>query len=251
MKTIVHQTYRTSAVEPWMDRCMASVRNWAQASGFEYRFFDDAMCEYAGAEYCRRVGGNMLAITDLTRLEMAREALDKGFDRTIWVDADVAVFDTAGFTIPIETGYAFCREAWISKWKDGRIGAKIGVNNCVSVFTKDAADLDFLIHAVRHIVSTRAITSSLQVGTWLLSGLSQSLKFAQLTNVGLFSPDVIEAICTGDERILRAQAVSFGHKIAAANLTRSKASEGRKDACAEALEILMATKGDVLNRYVA
>lgn len=247
MKTIVHQTYRTTGVEPWISRCMESVRAWAADRGYEYRFFDDSMCDYAGEEYCRRVGKNMLAITDLTRLEMAREALGQGYERTVWVDADVIVCDPARFIIPLETGYAFCREAWVIRSPDDRIRVKMGVNNCVTVFTRDAVDLDFLIQTIRHIVFTRTMPSNLQIGTWLLSGLSKPLGFRLLTHVGLFSPQVVESISSGDPRMLRAQATAFGHRIAAANLTRSLGSE---DACARALDVLLDTRGDIVNRHL-
>ncbi len=49
MKTAVYQSYRTRDVPAWVNRCMQSVRAWADAQPFDYRFIDDRLGRYRRA----------------------------------------------------------------------------------------------------------------------------------------------------------------------------------------------------------
>ena len=42
-KTLVIQSHRMPLPAPWMQRCLDSVRTWAEARGFDYRFLDDEL----------------------------------------------------------------------------------------------------------------------------------------------------------------------------------------------------------------
>ncbi len=48
-----------------------------------------------------RILNIVLLMTDLGRLELAREFLDHRFERTIWVDADIVVFNAAKFKVEV------------------------------------------------------------------------------------------------------------------------------------------------------
>jgi hypothetical protein len=69
MKTVVLQTFRSHDVPPWMARCLASVRDWAAAQGYDYQFEGDSVFALCGEEYLVAVGDNKRSITNLARLE--------------------------------------------------------------------------------------------------------------------------------------------------------------------------------------
>jgi hypothetical protein len=250
MKTVVHQSFRTANVPPWVERCLASVRAWAAANGYEYRFIDDKLFDYAGAAYCARVRHSMQAIANLARLELAREALEAGYDRAIWVDADVLVFDSRRLKIEIASGYAFCHEVWIEIRPDGSVSETRKVNNCVCVFTRSAPDLDILVKLVRHIVAHREIESSYTVGVYLLTALKPILGFPVLTNVGMFSPCVVRGLAAGDDRYPAIQARAFGHPVYAANLCTSLSAQIAEAEYMSAIDALITSRGDAINRFV-
>jgi hypothetical protein len=84
----------------------------------------DEFYDLCGPEYLKHGNKNPQAITNLARLVATRQQLDAGYQRVIWLDADVFVFDAAQlvFNFPAEhltTGYAFGREVWLSRQRSG------------------------------------------------------------------------------------------------------------------------------------
>ncbi len=117
--TIVIQTFRNHAVPAWIKRGLDSVQNWARLHGYDYSLAGDEFYDLCGPEYLGRGGKNPQAITNLARLVATRQRLDAGYQRVIWMDADIFVFDPARlvFDFPSEsvtTGYAFGHEVWLS-----------------------------------------------------------------------------------------------------------------------------------------
>src|SRR4029079_13839139 len=92
MQTLVIQSYRTRDVAAWISACLRSVQAWAAAAGYRYEFVDDRLFDYAPAWVRERCGKQLLPITDVARMYLLRERLAHGWDRVIWVDADVLVF---------------------------------------------------------------------------------------------------------------------------------------------------------------
>src|SRR5580658_8048741 len=91
-RILIVQSYRTHDVPSWISRCLASVQAWALAKGYDYRLTDDSAFLLCGADYLARVGDNKRSITNLCRLELIKLALAEGYDRAIWMDADIQVF---------------------------------------------------------------------------------------------------------------------------------------------------------------
>lgn len=229
MKTIVYQSYRTHDVATWAGRCMRSVREWAHAQGHDYRFIDDRLFDAVPAWYRQAAGGNVLVMTNLARLLVARELFAEGYDRTIWIDADIFVFDAEAFRIGIARDFAFCYEVWV--WTEGGITKKqAGVNNSVSVFVRGNAFLDFCIWAHEDLVRRRKDILEHGTSTRLLSSLYRAVPFPLLTNVGMLSPAVARAICDGSPALAREYAALHGRSLHAINLCGSlcgKLIEGR------------------------
>lgn len=250
MKTAVCQSYRTHDVAPWMTRSLASVRNWAERSGYAYRFAGDELFDLCGTDYLARVGDNKRSITNLARLELVRNLLREGFDRAIWLDADMFVFSPEQLVIDVSQGYAFCKEAWISRDTNGRLLCENVVNNAALVFTRNQPDLDLLISLIRHIATHRKINSNYQVGGWMLTGLERSLGFRLLRTIGMISPALAEAIVGEDEIVLRRHGAEFGDPVYAANIGLSLETVMTQGLIDTTMDRLEQTRGEVLNRHV-
>ena len=110
--TLIVQSYRTHDVAPWLLKCMASVKAWADAMGYAYEFVDDRFFDPVPAWYRERCGKQLLPVTDLARLLLIQERFARGWQRVAWIDADILVFDPERFRIDIGGDAAFCRELW-------------------------------------------------------------------------------------------------------------------------------------------
>ncbi len=256
MKRLVIQSFRRQDVPPWIERCMASVRSWAEARGYDYRFADDSSFDLVGADYLARAEGNLRTITNLTRLILIRDALAAGYDEAVWMDADIFVFAPDQFELASPQGYAFARETWIDQWEGDVWRAIAGVNNSVALFGQEQPDLQFLIDAIFHIAGhrpLRPVRGNYQVGGDLLKGLWNSLAFSALDNVGMFSPDVIRALKTRTLPVLKAQARYHGTEVHAANLCGSRhyLRAATPAQVTGAMDRLERSQGRVVNRWLA
>jgi hypothetical protein len=251
-KTLVVQSYRTHDVPAWIARCLASVEGWARMRGYDYRLTGDEVFALCGAEYLARVGPNMRSITNLARLELIAQALADGYDRAMWIDADVHVFDPAAFSIDSVRHYAFARETWIAPASGHVWTAEGGVNNCCIVFTPGQPDLRFLIDTTRHVAMHREIRSNYQVGGDLIKGLRRSLAFETLDNVAMFNPHVVVALARRKNTLLRAQAQFHGSPVYAGNLCASSnyGALAGEEAAMAAIDRLESTRGAILNQWI-
>jgi hypothetical protein len=251
--TLVVQTFRTERVPTWIRRCLDSVEGWAKLRGYDYRLADDGVFSLCGADYLARVGPNLRSITNLARLEMVKQAFSDGYDRAVWLDADVQVFDPASFTIDSVRRYAFARETWISPIEPRTWRASGSVNNCCFVCIRGEPDLDFLIAATRHVAMHREIQSNFQVGGDLIKGLQRSLDYEVVDSVGMFSPYIVRALARKRIALLRAQALYHGSPVHAANLCASfnYAQIVGETHALEAMDRLESTRGAVLNQWLS
>lgn len=237
----------------WIEHCLASVKAWARAAGYDYRLFGDEAFEFCGADYLAQVGSNMRSITNLARLELVRDAHKHGYDWAVWIDADVLVFEPRQFSLSGVARYAFARETWLEPYHvEGRWRAFSAVNNSVFVCRAGEPDLDFLISATRHVAAHRQITTNYQVGGHLIKGLRLPLGFETLGSVGMFSNFATLALARGATGVLKAQARYHGTPVFAANLCASEIYRppvGVADAQA-AIRALEGTRGAVVNEWL-
>jgi len=257
MTTVVYQSYRTTGVPAWIARSMESVRAWAEGSGFAYERIDDAFFAPVPAWYRDKVGAEPVRMSDLARLLAARRLLAR-HERVVWVDADVVVFDPARFAVDAPEGYALCREAWISLAPDGRVAHAPRVNNAVAVFARGNPFLEFYVHACEEIVRRApGPVGKLAVGTAFLTRLGQAMPLPLLGSVALPSPLVLRDLARGGGPMVALFMSRFGGPARAVNLCaslRGQEVDGVPvdDALLEAaLERLVETQGEALNRYAA
>ena len=254
MKTIVYQSYRTEDVPGWITRCLKTVRRWADHKGFEYEFIDDRLFDYVPKWFREKVGENKLLMSDLARLELAREFLGSGYKRTIWIDADIVVFDPDRFDIEVIEEYRFCREVWIERTQEGTGRALGRVNNAVTVFVASNSMLDFYIHACKSMIGNRSGEfPNIFIGTTFLTHLHKALRFPLIDNVGLFSPPVTTDLAAGGGDMVDAYMKAFGRPLQAGNLCasfRNKNYNGiimTDSVYDRAIDHLLETEGNLLN----
>jgi hypothetical protein len=217
MKTVVYQSYRTHDVPGWMTRCMLSVRAWSESQHYEYRFIDDSLFDYVPGWYRSRAGPNVQVVSNLARLLVAKELLAAGYERTIWIDADILVFDEGAFRIETASDFAFCHEVWITaRW--GSLIRQAGVNNSVSVFVRGNCFLDFCIWAHEDLVRRGTQILAHGTSTRLLTALDRAVPLPVLTNVGVLSPVVAHDVRHGGSRVAKKYAAFHGAPIHAVNL---------------------------------
>jgi len=198
MKTVVYQSYRTQNVPAWINTCLTSVQDWANGHQFDYRFYDDEIFERVPPWFLEKAGKHLQIATDLGRLLLARELLDEGYDRAVWLDADILVFDPAGFSIPITEEFAFGREIWVQPKTNGGIKVYRNVHNAVSVYCQNNSFLDFYIHSSLRILGRAEGRLVPQIiGTKFLTAQHNMISFPLLDEVGMASPRVVRDLATG------------------------------------------------------
>jgi hypothetical protein len=256
MKTVVYQSFRTERVPGWITTCMATVRSWAEASGFEYQFIDDSFFDLAPAWFRERCAGEICPVTDLARLVMARDLLASGYERTVWVDADMLVFAPQALGVASSESFAFCYEVWAYRDDANELQFNRTANNSITVFSKGNAQLDFFIDAALRIGARQPRVHKLAIGSRFLTGFVQLVPTPLLTNVGMFSPVLMNDIA-GDEVLLPAYGEQLPAPLACANLCGSLVGQAMHGSTADdavyrkVVDKCLSTKGDVVNRHVS
>ena len=221
-KTVVIQSFRTHDVPQWIQDCIESVRAWAEQSGFSYKITGDEFLELPPAWYRRKSAQHITVVADLARLLLMRQCFLEGFDRTIWIDADVVVFNPDLLSIDPELSFGYSREVWVeqAQLEDVNISAKI--NNAACLFRNDrlaSAHLDEYIKACTSIVAgLPSVEDHTEVGTRYLTTKDSQSPLPILKGFGLLSPAMIHALLLSDSGLLTRFMKAQGSPIYAANL---------------------------------
>ncbi|WP_200384608.1 hypothetical protein [Rhodocyclus tenuis] len=195
---------------------------------------DDAFFNYAPLWVHERCGAQIFPITDIARLYYLKDYLAKGYERVVWVDADVLVFDHAVFDIDVPSDYAFSREVMMGVDNSGRIQlSSPSLNNAVMFFRQGNPMLDFYCFAAEEIVRRTAPDriERTALGPSFLRGLARSMPIARLNCIGLFTPVLIADLAKGSTRLFNDYCASFRYPMGAANLchfTRHYAAEAER-----------------------
>ena len=92
---------------------MTSIAHWASDQGWDYQLKGDEFFLFAPDWVHRRCTGNIYAVTDICRLQWMHDCLQAGYERAIWVDADVLVVAAQQINMGAHRGYAFAHELFI------------------------------------------------------------------------------------------------------------------------------------------
>jgi hypothetical protein len=201
---------------------MDTVKRWAGSHGYDYHFVDDRLFEYVPAWFREKSASQKLPQTDLARLLVAKELLSDDYERAVWIDADVVIFDPDKFSIDLKWDFLVCMEVWIGRDRHGKTLAQKKVNNAVLVFERRNRFLDFYIFACQSIVRklTREIRND-EVGTRFLTGLDMFVPLPMMATLAMLSPMMCQAILQGHDDILDLFAQHHPHPCYAANLCGS------------------------------
>ncbi|MGK7912548.1 MAG: hypothetical protein AB4050_13885 [Synechococcus sp.] len=253
--TIVYQSFRTDNVPDWIHICMDSVKHWSEINGFDYLFVGDELFEYSPDWYRQRVQNQIHLVSDLSRVVLAKELFSKGYDRAIWIDADVLVFSPQDFQLPKQEGYAFCRELWLHPVSNNQLGYTQKVNNSVMLLSKETSLTEFYIHACHEIVKQDRNLSHTSVGTKFLTVLNSQFPIDKIKAVGLFSPILTQAIVSDFTGVVRSYMNRFKYNMYAANLCLSFLDREflgitlSDRSFMTVISKLMETNGNYLNQY--
>jgi hypothetical protein len=252
--TVVYQSFRTQNVPQWISRCMQSAREWAAMRGFDYHFVDDRLFEYVPAELRARTQ-NKVILSDLARLLVGKELLAKCYQRVVWVDADVVVFDPHIWHLPTDSNYYFCHELWPSPVPGG-VKFDIRANNAVCVFSAGNPFLDFYIDSCRRILESEHDSNQWMLGTRFLKAVLGGYPVPVLRNIGMLDLNMLEDLVRGSTKLLPMYVKAMGVPLVAANCCFSMTDTSdhgfklTEAVFAAAIERCIATKGEVINRYL-
>jgi len=253
--TVVFQSFRTQNVPAWIARCLQSACHWAKLRGFDYHFVDDQLFEYVPSELRARTQ-NKVILSDIARLLVSRELLSTGYNRAIWIDADVIVFDPESWELPTASDYYFTHELWPTPHPGG-VRLDLRANNAVMVFSAGNPFLDCYIDCCRRILTSDADLKNWHLGVRFLTGVRQVCPLPLLTNIGMLGPPLLEDILHGPKLLLTAYMRAMGTSLVAANCCASTSDSTvgefvvTEKVFEEVINQCIATKGGVLNQYLS
>lgn len=203
-KTLVIQSHRQPPPACWYQPCLASVRQWAQANAYDYRFLNDALFDLLPADLREKTRSQPVIAADLGRLLALQDALREGWDRVVWFDADTLVIAPERLCLP-DSDYAFGREVWIQQAaavSAGNATARSAplrvykkIHNAFMCFTSTNPVLDFYLHAAQRLVLAHEGAMAPQfIGPKFLATLHNLLRFPVLEEAAVLCPLVAEEL---------------------------------------------------------
>lgn len=252
--TVVFQAWVGPRPPRFIERCLASTRAWALSRGFEYRMLGDEFFDVLPGWYRESMASHVVQQTDLARLRYARDVLDAGAARAIWIDADVLVFDPGAFELEAPEGFALCREVWLQPGEGG-LATVFVVNQAIVVADRLHPLLDSLILATETLVRDRPqAVQRFGTGTKMLTWIHRATPIPLLTNLAMMNPIMLREIARGDAGpVTREYVRRHGYPTQAANLTLSMVGDDHQgvrvseEECEAAIDVLLSTKGAPLD----
>src|SRR5580704_9714569 len=208
----LYQPFRTQGVPGWISRCMQTARRWAEIRGFDYHF-DDRLIDHIPAKFRGRTQ-NIVILSDLARLLVSRQLLSKGYKRTVWIDADVVVFDPESWELPTDSDYYFSHELWPVP-RPGGVELEFRANNAVMVFSEGNKFLDFYIDSCHRILTSDMDLKSWHLGVRFLTGIRSVCPLPLLNNIGMLGAPLLEDLMRGPKLLLGAYVRTMGTPLVA------------------------------------
>ena len=182
--TLVVQSHPPDA-PGWVRRCVATVGAWAAGNGFDHEVVGDELLDLAPRDIGR------LPATDLARLRLLRDRLDRGCDRVVWLDADVVVFAPERVSVPAT--FAVCEEVWMTPGRTLHLVCNAAL---VAVAGDDRLD-EVLGETERRAAAAEGELHERALGPDLVTALHRRRPFALVPGVVLVSPLVVSDVAEG------------------------------------------------------
>jgi hypothetical protein len=197
-----------------------SVRAWAEHRGASYTCLDDE-------EFFADVPPPLFELewiqpaTDLARLLAARR-LHEGYRCSIWIDADVLIFEPRRLQLPVPRGdAAFVREVWLRRNKKGRFFCREQVANYACSFKRRSRTLEEYIATCLEAPASAAADDRCFLGPTYLLARHSIEPLELIEHIGNLGPRVIRALIQRDIAVLDTYRQALGSAIYAANLCLS------------------------------
>lgn len=202
MTTLVAQSHRQPLPEAWLARCLASVRGYAAAQTFDYQFVDDALFAGLPSVVLENTTSRLSSRSDLARLQLMQARLDSGFDRVLWLDADVLLFAPERLQLP-DASFAVGRECWLTESKPGHVRCSRAVHNAALLFSADNPLLPFYRHAAEALLSRHDGEMVPQLaGPKFLTLLHNAISFPVIESIGMLSPRLAHALLRNEFAVI-------------------------------------------------
>lgn len=240
--TLVIQSHRVPLPCEWIEHCLSSVRHWCEKNQFQYRFLDNELFDFIDEDLYKKLKGQPVISADLARLKILQDALGKGYQTVVWLDADFLIFDPENFQLP-DDPYAVGREVWVQydKQKDLKVYKK--VHNAFLMFRQENSFLPFYTESAERLLRKNQAGMPPQfIGPKLLTALHNIAQLPVMELAGMLSPLVIRNIVTGEGQALRLFVKHSSVAIAGANLCISSCAS--EQVSAEEMERLITILSD-------
>jgi hypothetical protein len=258
-QSILIQSYAPGPQPAWQRRCVDSVRDWARRAGWEYRYVDDRLLEVVPQWYRERCGRHKLPVTDLGRLLLMREALaEPGCVEALWVDADVLVF-APGLEPRSPQGFAFAKELWIWRDRQGRVDVEHKVNNSLVYMRQGTPVLDSFIALSERIVRETPAGQLTHdaASTAPLTRMAKEAALPLVPGAALLSPQLLVELAAGESDLARRYAGYLREPLVCANLCGSLVGRRIWDTTLDeatmegAVAALLASSGGAINAFIS
>jgi hypothetical protein len=256
MRTLVIQAW-TGDRPRFIDRCLETARAWSDLHGFEYRFETDALLADVPDSYRRAVSGLVMPMTNYGRLLLLRRALQSGYDRAVWCDADVVIFDPAALHLHDVHDYALTREVWTDIDKAGTVRHDVNVAGCLMVFERTSPVLDFVLHALAQRAEQSPITEPRGSFTRMLTDLNKVVPLRTVRHVGMLSPLLLRELVRGTTRHVPGHMQTVGAPLCGVNLSAAfldvvhRGLHTTESVYEDVIRRSLAGHGEVFNRHVS
>lgn len=224
--TLILQSRDPAKAPTWIETCIASVRQWADLHGHDYRLLGNELFDPLPPGFAEACAGQKLPMSDLARLLWCRALLDEGWDQVIWVDSDILVLDPAAFALDAAGAERLCRELWLWRAEGGELRARWAVNNCVMSWRTNSTILPYYIHACGVLAAASEGPGTLGLGPAFLTRLDAAAPLPKLESVMTLSPLLMEAVLRGDRTLLANARTLWNAPIHAVHLCGSLSGEG-------------------------
>jgi len=228
MKTIVYQSQARAKIRPWIKNCMESVQAWADHIGADYQFLDDDLFEFIPESLARKFKGQPVILADLARLRLMQAGFKERYDRVIWLDADVLVFDKEGLALPAQ-GHAVGREVWV-QISNGKLRTYNKIHNAFLMAMSGDSFLPFYADTAERLLNEAVPPLVPQfIGPKFLTAQNNISRLSVLESVGMLSPLALSDINAGGGEGLALTLAGHQGCVAAFNLAASyvgKPSDG-------------------------
>jgi len=230
MKTIVYQSHALEKMVPWLRACTSSVEAWTQHISAEYRFLGDELFDLLPPVLREKYAAQPVILSDLARLRLLLGALQEGYERAVWLDADILVFAPERFVLP-KTTHVVGREVWVQR-QDGKLRAYRKVHNALLMTSKGDSFLPFYADAAECLLE-RAVPPLVPqfIGPKFLTAQHNIVGLHVCESVGMLSALALKDAVMGGGPAL--DLTVEGHEIppAAFNLSASYAGKESDGIC--------------------